>query len=268
MSATRHCGVFAAGGVVASPVLALLEATMPFDVFVSYSRSDRIKAGTIAHLLEACGWTVWWDRDLDAGEHWEPEVLENAGAAKCVLVIWSRDSIEKEWVQREAQIGVERGTLVPVFLQPAGLPTPTDHVQGVRLSTWNGDQPSELLIPLLNAVRARVGHGSAPGWSLDRVGSELERAVETITAAEVAEAAFEYCSRAIEWERLRQSGHQFREEDLVPKQEAYDRIKSFFDQPGSELDDEDFHELVSRFLDALYPDYEKLGTGGAIRLTT
>jgi TIR domain len=241
---------------------------MPFDVFVSYSRSDRIKAGTIAHLLETCGWRVWWDRDLDPGEQWESEVLGIAGEAKCVLVIWSRDSVQKEWVRREAQIGVERNTLVPVFLQPAGLPTPTDQVQGVRLSTWAGDQPSELLIPLLNAVQAKAGQPAARGWSLDVIGAELERAVETITAAEVAEAAFEYCSRAIEWERLRQSGHRFAEEDLAPKQEAYDRIKSFFDRPGSELDDEDFHELVSRFLDALYPDYEKLGTGGAIKLTT
>jgi TIR domain len=239
---------------------------MAIDVFMSYSRDDRVKAQTLAQLLESCGWSVWWDRDLDAGEHWQPAVLDNVAAAKCVLVIWSRDSVNKDWVKREAQVGLERNTLVPVFMQPAGLTTPTEQVQGVRLSTWDGDQRSEALIPLLEAVKRKVGYGSIPDRTNFDFEERLQQDIKIITVSEVAEAVFAYCAAAIEWERLRQAGHQFRDEDHEPKRQTYDRVKSLFNRPGSELDEEDFHEIVRPFLDALYPDYERLGTNAAIRL--
>jgi hypothetical protein len=51
-----------------------------FDVFISYAHadkeadSDRSPAQTLAGLLEAEGYSVWWDRQLIGGQDWLREL--------------------------------------------------------------------------------------------------------------------------------------------------------------------------------------------------
>ena len=108
------------------------------------------------------------------------------------------------------------------------------------------EEVPQTLTKLLEAVRQRVGHGQLPDLSNAQVSQDIQRDLLTLQAADVAQAAFEYCAAAIEWERLRQTGHAFRDEDLAPKQRAYDAVRSFLDRPGSDLDEEDFHEVLNR----------------------
>ena len=35
------------------------------DVFVSYSRIDKARVAPLVAAIEAQGWSVWWDPDLD-----------------------------------------------------------------------------------------------------------------------------------------------------------------------------------------------------------
>lgn len=35
------------------------------DVFVSYARSDKARVAPLVAAIEAQGWSVWWDPDLD-----------------------------------------------------------------------------------------------------------------------------------------------------------------------------------------------------------
>ena len=32
------------------------------DIFISYAKEDKEKAGLLAEVLEEQGWSVWWDR--------------------------------------------------------------------------------------------------------------------------------------------------------------------------------------------------------------
>ena len=83
------------------------------DVFLSYSRKDYEQALQVADRLKEAGCSIFWDRDLEAGAQW-PEVIEeqlrNAGA---VVVLWSENSTESEWVQEEALIARDLGILIP-----------------------------------------------------------------------------------------------------------------------------------------------------------
>jgi hypothetical protein len=38
------------------------------DVFLSYANEDRERASKLASSLEACDWSVWWNRKIIADE--------------------------------------------------------------------------------------------------------------------------------------------------------------------------------------------------------
>jgi adenylate cyclase len=65
----------------------------------------------IVALLEARGWTVWWDTRIDAGEQWDEVIEREVDAASCVVAIWSVRSVGSRWVRTEAGEGLERGIL-------------------------------------------------------------------------------------------------------------------------------------------------------------
>ena len=156
------------------------------DIFVSYAQEDRLKAKAIVDLFSTIGWNTWWDRDIAGGEKWSPEILEKADKAKCVVVLWSRDSVGKEWVIKEAEVGVENNTLVPVLLQPASIETPTPEIQAIRLSTWTGDGSDELR-PLLDAVAKKLRVDPPYVSENDRVRLAADRSARAISRVEVAQ---------------------------------------------------------------------------------
>jgi hypothetical protein len=57
---------------------------MMADIFVSYARAERNLVADIVNLLEAQGWSVWWDTRLDASVSGtsRPRALEMASNAE------------------------------------------------------------------------------------------------------------------------------------------------------------------------------------------
>lgn len=86
------------------------------DVFLSYSRRDEPRIRSLVAALESEGLGLWWDRRIGAGAEFDRVIEQRLASARCVLVVWSTDSIESEWVRTEAAEGLERGILVPVVL--------------------------------------------------------------------------------------------------------------------------------------------------------
>jgi adenylate cyclase len=81
------------------------------DVFVSYASEDREAARKLASGLGACGWSVWWDRRIIAGQAFDQAIERELESAKSVVVLWSKNSIASEWVKNEAAVAAERGVL-------------------------------------------------------------------------------------------------------------------------------------------------------------
>ena len=99
------------------------------DIFLSYNEKDREVAHRVAAMLGAGGWTVWWDRRIPAGETWR-SVLEDAlENMRCMVVVWSKRSVESEWVYEEASEGRRRGKLVPVMIEPVRPPAGFREIQ-------------------------------------------------------------------------------------------------------------------------------------------
>jgi hypothetical protein len=92
------------------------------DVFISYARSDRERVAPLVAAIQAQGWTVWWDPEIDPGQEFDRLIAAELKAAAAVLVVWTPDSVTSRWVRGEAREGADRGILVPVRFEAASLP--------------------------------------------------------------------------------------------------------------------------------------------------
>ncbi len=57
------------------------------DVFISYARQDRVQAAMIGEFLTGHGFSVWWDKDINAGTQFTRVIEEKIKAASAVVVL-------------------------------------------------------------------------------------------------------------------------------------------------------------------------------------
>jgi len=133
------------------------------DVFVSYASADRPGVKPLVDALRQQGWSVWWDRTILPGKTWD-QVIEAALAdARCVIVVWSRDSIQSDWVRTEADEGKRRGILVPALLDEVNIPLAFKRIQAANLVDWSGGLPSAGFDELARAVSEILSHAAPLG---------------------------------------------------------------------------------------------------------
>ena len=131
------------------------------DIFISYANEDRERAAQVATLLESEGWSVWWDRRIPAGRTWR-KVLEDALLeTRCMMVLWSKNSVSSQWVAEEAEEArrLEK-TLIPVLIDPVEPPIGFRAIQAADLRLWDGspEHPAaRLLIADLRSLLGAVG---------------------------------------------------------------------------------------------------------------
>ena len=125
------------------------------DVFLSYSRADRPVAEAIARELQRLGVDVWWDHDLLGGDDYRRRISDILTRVAAAIVIWSRRSVESQWVISEAAAARERKVLVPVTIDGQELPIDFRALHTTDLVSWvPGDRLPD---PLLKALADRLG---------------------------------------------------------------------------------------------------------------
>lgn len=138
-------------------------AERPYDIFISYSRVDAIRASQIRDLLTARGHQVFFDAEgIDAGAEF-PDVIDRAvKGAKVVLGCWTPAAIQRRWVRIESRIGLDRGSLVAIGLEkmdPEALPAEFYNVNVVDLSKFDGSAAHPAWQRVLAAIDRRLGGG-------------------------------------------------------------------------------------------------------------
>ncbi len=131
------------------------------DIFLSYAREDRETAEALAAAFKKRGWSVWWDREILTG-NFSFQIEEALAAAKCVVVLWSKDSVKSEWVRNEATEGSSRGVLVPVRIARVKVPLAFSGLQTPDLIDWRGDVHAPGFEDVCRAIDATVGRPSIP----------------------------------------------------------------------------------------------------------
>ena len=134
------------------------------DVFVSYARSDKALVAPLVAAIQAQGWSVWWDPEIDAGQQFDDQIEAELKKAKAVLVVWTPTSAASRWVRGEAREAADLGTLVPVRFQGASLPMDVRSIHTTELDGWGQDTqspPFQALLRSLTAMIARQGGASS-----------------------------------------------------------------------------------------------------------
>lgn len=127
------------------------------DIFISYASEDRPKAEILARALEQQGWSVWWDRTIAAGKRFAQVIDEELSKARCVVVMWSGVSVEKDWVLEEAEDGKNREILVPVLIEDIKPPRGFRRIQAADLIGWDGDTSSTNFDKLIADISGILG---------------------------------------------------------------------------------------------------------------
>jgi len=131
------------------------------DVFVSYARSDKARVAPLVAAIEAKGWSVWWDPEIDAGQQFDDQIEAALKGARAVLVVWTPASAASRWVRGEAREAADRGTLVPVRFEGASLPMDVRAIHTTDLDGWGEDPASPPFQSLLRALTAMIARQGA-----------------------------------------------------------------------------------------------------------
>ena len=127
------------------------------DIFLSYSAKDREPARRLADRLQAAGWSVWWDRRIPAGRTWRSVLAHELETMRCMVVLWSADSVQSDWVCEEASEGRQLGRLVPVALDHVRPPAGFRELQAADLVGWDGTADFAGLQQLLDDIARLIG---------------------------------------------------------------------------------------------------------------
>ncbi|MGE3773185.1 MAG: TIR domain-containing protein [Gammaproteobacteria bacterium] len=131
------------------------------DVFISYASADREHAARLAGTLARAGFTVWWDRTIPPGRVFDEVIQEAIEAARCMVVLWSGQSVKSNWVKTEAAEGAARHRLVPVLVENVAPPIEFKRIQAANLARWEGNTDDAQYRQLEQAI-ARLVRGDAP----------------------------------------------------------------------------------------------------------
>jgi Tol biopolymer transport system component len=130
------------------------------DIFISYATEDRDRVRSLAGMLEAQGWSVFWDREIPPGRSWDDVIQEQLHEARCVVVVWSRHSVASRWVRIEAMEGLESDILVPLTIEDAEIPIAFRRTQAADLRDLSSANPD--VDRFLAAVHRVMGSTHAP----------------------------------------------------------------------------------------------------------
>ncbi len=130
------------------------------EVFVSYAREDEAIANLFVKRLEREGLIIWWDqRVAPKAENFRRQIEERLNDARCVLVLWTENSSQSEWVINEAEKAKNNGTLLQVCIgiDRDSLPMPFGALQLKHTFSLDGEIDDKSLDVVVEAINVMIG---------------------------------------------------------------------------------------------------------------
>lgn len=128
----------------------------PEAIFISHATEDGDFVQTLVGQLKQKGFEVWHQPKMTPGGNYMKEIEARLNSCKAGVVIWSRSSVKKEYVQAEANYLRERECLVPVYIEECRPPAVFSLIQGIKCRKERSLAKEELLA-LCEAVNKIFG---------------------------------------------------------------------------------------------------------------
>ena len=146
------------------------------DVFVAYSSRDRKFSTNLVEILEESGFGVFFDVNIAAGDLWRDKIFSALDRAKVVIVLWSKSSVQSEWVRAEADMAVHEKKILPILIDKIDIPLGFRTIHTLDLSDFE-EYPSlkehpqfQYLVKSISlisnrdhAVKQKNNHSNTPG---------------------------------------------------------------------------------------------------------
>lgn len=131
------------------------------DIFLSYKREDQQVARGVATDLEAEGFSVFFDVNIEVGDSWDETIERELKAAKAVVVLWSPRSCDSKWVRREAREATARRALSPAIIARCKVPLEFNDVQAADLiGRRSGDRSHAEWRRLCSGLSRHIGRAA------------------------------------------------------------------------------------------------------------
>lgn len=131
-----------------------------FDIFISYSRVDKLFAQQLRGALEGEGLSVWMDEShIPLTENWRVEVFRGIEAAHNFLFIISPDSIQSDPCGMEIAHAAENNKrLVPVLHRNVQITAVNPLLRDLNFVIFEGRNFDQMLAKLVDALRKDLSY--------------------------------------------------------------------------------------------------------------
>ena len=79
------------------------------------------------------------------------------GHAKCIIVLWSSESVKSDWVQNEAAEGARRKILVPALIETVEIPFEFRRIQAAHLVNWDPTSSQDEFDEFISSIEKIIG---------------------------------------------------------------------------------------------------------------
>jgi hypothetical protein len=141
----------------------------PTRLFLGYAREDRPLAEKFVDALKQHGFSTWWDPEIPVGASFQDSIVGALEASKFVLVLWSNNGVQSNWVQAEARWALERSKLVGLTTEPVTVPLGLGVAPTLSFENWDGSTTHPAFLRLLQTV------GSSANENVMRLMPAMER---------------------------------------------------------------------------------------------
>jgi hypothetical protein len=97
---------------------------MKYDIFISYSRTNRELVASVVRRLEARGVGVWYDAEIDGGADWRETIVEALTHSDMLAIFFSEQCNNSRQLKKELAVADNLGKpVVPILIentQPRG----------------------------------------------------------------------------------------------------------------------------------------------------
>jgi hypothetical protein len=120
--------------------------------------------------------SVWWDRRIPAGRTWRAVLEEALQGMRCLIVLWSENSLKSPWVLEEAEEARRLEKLLfPVLIEIVAPPVGFRAIQAANLIDWDGSADAPAIPLLIADLKALLGDAKRP-MSKPQVADDISRA--------------------------------------------------------------------------------------------